>query len=341
MLITLIACIGEPVLFTDNIETRIDLGTDDALTTPYVKSAAFELTLAPGFAPDITDWSLESSEPEILEIGARRIEDGKLIHTATAHAPGEVELQAIDDKGKLVDAAVVEVKAPTRLGIAHNSAVATDDETVYADEVPLVLVDGTSTWRVEYFAADDEKLHGQAQDLTVAAEEFAGAELLLGVYHEASDFAQATPTEPGTYTIDVSIGELSEQIPFEAVPLEALAGLALDRTPEDDDTAEEIVVVFGENDEGRSIAGVHPAWVVNGVEKEEQGDVLFYQSNDADAVDNPVTASFEGHELSFDIHANAADVFSTNEPPGCSTSGLAASLSMVLAGLLAARRRRA
>lgn len=339
-IIGLIAC-GGPVAFQDDIDDAwldLDLYQREStdLNTPYVQSASFGVGIVPRRSTrSIQGWTFTSSDDSVLTLDDFVLRDGGIFAQATALADGDVELQAFDESGELRASEIVEVRAPTLIEVEHVAPLLLEDHTLFQDESPRVLVDGTATMLVRYFDGD-RLLHGQATDLELDIHLALRLDTLQRDFEEDVDFLQISPEAPGDFEFGVRLGDVETRVGVEAVALGDLVALGVERTDENDDGGNEVVVVLGQDAEQRPILGVEPTWTLNGEEQPEAGDALFYQQ-DPDATSTAV-ASFEGHSVSFEFRSTDAQVGSTNSP-GCSATGLGASALLAMAGLLVARRR--
>ncbi|HJN72291.1 MAG TPA: MYXO-CTERM sorting domain-containing protein [Myxococcota bacterium] len=332
----LIAC-GGPVAFQDDIDDRLDIfgPRNDDLSTPYVETAAFEMSIVPRRDKDITGWTLSSSDPTVLELGELEADDSGLSAQAHALSTGEVELQAFDETGKLRATELVEVRRPTRLEVEHVAPLLLGDPDVLGEEVPQLLVGGSATMLVEYFD-EDGQLHGQAEGLTLDAHPMLNPTTLQRDYEENVDFIQISPELAGDFSFTVSMGDVEREIEVVGVTIDALDHLAIARTDEEEDGGNQVVVVLGEDSTDRPILGVEPGWRINGQLREETGDVWVYQLEKG--VESQAIASFDRHQVGFDFQSSDGAVHSTNTP-GCSATGLGASALLAMAGLVVIRRR--
>ena len=337
MLIALIACSG-PVVFQDDIDPKLDIDLFSRETTdlhsPYVQTAVFDLSLVGARGQDISDWSFESSDPEVLALSEFTLVEDGVAARASALGDGEVELQAFDGRGDLRHTELVAVRAPTDIELKHVAPLLLEDEELLDEDAP-VLLDGTATMLIQYHH-EDELLHGWASGLEIVSADELLAEPLQQDFREKVDLVQVTPLQPGEHRLEVALGEVTETRIVEVVGREDLVGLQLERSDEEDENGNEIVVAFGEDAEGRHVLGLEPAWTVNGAEIDGTGDVFAYQQ-EVDALSDGV-AHFDGLEAPFTFQGTDGIVETTNDP-GCSATGLGASALLALAGLLVARRR--
>lgn len=332
MLTLLLAC--SPVRLVD--DTRINLepgGT--SLGSPYVVGAEFTLLLDMAGSPE--GWSVESSDPAVLELGSAVVErdsdgDAHLEIEAFAVGVGSTALVVTDDRGDTVLSPTAEVRAPTRVELRAAVDTSAGREEVVED--PQVCVGGESVFRVDFFDGD-ESLAG-AGGLVVSGPEVTTDESNFASDH---DWIVVTPTSAGTLVVDLETGGVAAgSVTLEAVDASHIDAIDLKRDPESAASRGDSLKITADalDADGERVFGAPITWSEDGGPAEE-GDEYVYDFDPSVTTD--VTVQIGALSETVTVHGDGTPVESDSVACAVANVGPVA-LAIGLSLLGVARRRR-
>jgi uncharacterized protein (TIGR03382 family) len=335
------------VHFSDDVDFEINfltlLGPSGEMHSPYVAGSTFRIYLETPTRTDKSGWTLESSAPGVLKVGAPQVSNlGETFRVeAAAGAEGEAVLTARDVGGTIVGETRVEVLRPDRVELLAHGPLLLHRPEQPAPEA-RILAGGTATYLARYFR-DGRRLSGNGV-LTAEPTSSVGVNVLRSYLFEDRDWLQLSPRSIGRFTVDLTVdGQRVGSVPVEAVGEGDIANIVLSGEDERGASKDESLVVVAEayDREGRPIYGVEYDWDLDGVRERGEGDLYRYRFDR----DEPhrLGAHHGGHSAQVMIHGEGY-VSSTNFV-GCSAGGApgAAAIPCLLllagAALLLRRRR--
>jgi hypothetical protein len=337
----------------DDLGLAIDLDNSNILHSPYVAGSQFTISLQPGAHTTNDGWTLTSSNPSVLQVGAPGSGSNSNAFAVTAAGAGHATLTVNDKGGNAIDSADVDVDVPTRLQLCEQGLLYAgySDDQAALDSVQVVD-EGTATFLVRYFS-DSQELHGN-NALTATNSSLALASVTSTAF-SASDFVQITGTSTGATSVHLAAGGATLDLPVTVVDPSAVQRMTL--APESESGAQEgqELYVFARafDANGNDVYGSSFAWSVDGntpqccPNSSEPSDLLAYQYHASGTED--VSTSLDGQSASVTVHGTPSSTdISSSEDTGCSIGrGLgapgSAAADVFLLGLVAAatRRRRA
>ena len=337
------AC-GPTITMTDDIDLTWDWGPtltrfEDSLHGPYVRGAKMEVYVSSDDdSQSWTGWTIASTDPTIVEVGATVIDQYGLSATGHAVGAGECNLVVLDAHGGVVGKGKAKVALPDRVELdAHAYLIVGRDSEAPVHEA-RVLEGGEATYLVKYFAGDEE-LHGNGV-LTTGNVDGVYAQPRTTYLFENREWLSVTATQTGIAQLRVLVdGAAINDLQVVAVDESAIDGLAL--IPQSEDGASDgdwfVALAQSYDSDGRKIFGVDYLWDIDGTLLDEQGDLYRYAYKSGDW--KTVSASRAGHTDSMQIQSDHGYVDSSNNL-GCNAGGAATAGPLVLVGMLGLVLRR-
>ncbi|MFK7987196.1 MAG: hypothetical protein AB8I08_14325 [Sandaracinaceae bacterium] len=310
------------VRLTDSVDLTFDFnflrGPSDTLHSPYVAGADFTLFTTNVDRSEENQLVIASADDAILQVrGAGTPGEADAI----AVTPGTVDLLVRDLDGNEMHRTPVDVvRADEARLVAHGPRIigrpALQPENT--DELQ-VLVGGTATFLVEWFA-DDEALNGHG---ALTTEHGDGVEAQPRRTHlfEDREWVSFSVLEEGAHEVRLlANGELVRTITLVGVAEDTIDVVRLHGMDETDATTDQELVVYAQAyaaDE-TPIYGVEYEWDLNGFSEPGLGDLFRYRY--APGVSAELCARHGELEGFATVSATEGFVDSTNEL-GCSVSG--------------------
>lgn len=322
----------------------------NGLNTPYVAGSRFTITVQAGGNATDNGWTLTSSNPTVLSIGAAGGQSGNE-YAAYAGGSGRATLTIRDKSGSVLDSEDVEVDVPTQIELSQQGLIIageTPDKAVVSSVE--VVNGGTGTFLVRYFSGVRE-LYGNNALKATGTQEALAATASTSV--SIRDFVEITGAAMGSSTVVLTAGGATLNLPVVVVDPSAVKSISLGLPDESHAKENDPLYVFGHaiDGAGHDIYGASFAWTAAGNAVAGNGnpndptDLLVYQYHSAGTEE--ITASVDGHTSSGTVHGQPGTTSTTtSENVGCAVArgaGAPGSTAMgVLVGLaaLAARRRR-
>jgi hypothetical protein len=269
---------------SDDVDLAFDFertGDRGELHSPYVEGATLRVRVrddAGRDAIDLDGYTLESSDPEVLVVGASAQVGDAVIAEAEAAAEGIAELWLVDRRGEVIFSTEMEVRVPTR-AVLHAAAplfLGRDDVPSIAEE-PEVLVGGVATFMVEYFDGST-RLSGSGA-LGIGSGGAVVAEVVPEHMHERRDWLRVTPASAGLHEIELRAhGQRFSRVQLESITTDAIAELALRGQDQGRARRDQQLVVIAEayDEEGDRIFGAVVDWELAGGPDGEPGDMYRY-----------------------------------------------------------------
>lgn len=346
LLISSTGCAPERIMFGDNIDLDFDwnpvANNQEMMHQPYVAGSTFRIGVYSRFADeDMTGWTVEVRDPEILWIGdvevEERVEPGEpesLHIDAAALAAGETVLEVFDRYGKLVSATPVEVAVPDRAVLLPNGPLCVHDPSLIVDANDFqVLQDGLSTYLVEFYRGD-ERLYGNG---TLDADSAADIEVDIrqSYLFEDRDWLQVTARSTGIREVTVYSGDVAvETVVFDALTADEVGHLVLHGEPElgAEELDSRTVLAQSYDFVGRPIYGVEYTWTLDGHDEAGYGDLYRYEYDPDDA--NTLAAYFGDLSDEIPIHGHGYVDSSNNIGCRIDNSGTSAGTTAAIGALL-------
>jgi MYXO-CTERM domain-containing protein len=348
----LVVCGCQRVALVDNIDLTLDftplVGPSDALHTPYVVGATFDVWVQTAQKQSLANWTITSSDSTILSTGTSNYpDDHSLYVTVHAQTVGSVNLSVLDDHGSVQHTHPIEIRQPNRIDmLSHGSLIIGKGDAAALASNPAVLAGGQGTFLTRYY--DGTTLLSGNGALTVAPSGGVDANVLQSFLFENRDWLQVTATGTGSGSVGLVVGgQTVAQLPVDVVPESALASMDLLGLNESQAHKNDWLVVLAQpyDSTGRVVFGANFSFTTNGVAADGIGDLYRYTYDATKPVMLEAT-----HGILMDgvlIHSSGGFVDSTNHV-FCSTSPGAPPASPVvlliaasLLGLAFLRRRRA
>lgn len=337
------------VLFSDTVDLHLNFnplqGPTDGLHLPYVAGADMGIWVQSRIGgKDVSGWRLVSMNDDVLQItGEVRVETDSdnadaVFVSAIATGHGLVELVAVDEAGRELGAATIDVRTPDQVQLLANGPLILDRPELMGWGENQAVVGGMSTWLARYFDGDTQ-LHGHGTLEVLGDPTMALYEETTFLF-EDRDWLQVVPHEPGVRPIDLHVnGEFVQSVDFEVVTQEDVAGIEIHGMNESLATPGEQLVLLaqGVDSDAQPIYGLEFQWDLDG-EGEGLGDLYRYAFEPER--ESTATATLGEHVVSAAVHGEGY-VDSTNNL-GCSTApGSRAPLGVLalMSATLVARRR--
>jgi MYXO-CTERM domain-containing protein len=337
----------DPAVFNDSTDLNFDFGVTrkDKLDSPYVLGSRFEIEAQHRWTRDHTGWTIESGDPEILEILGQDVDldsEGRAFEVQAqviALGEGVVELFLVDDQGQRRGSATAEVRVPDHVELRPHAPMMVGREDLAPQRLSL-LGGETTTLAARYFEGDRELAGNGVLDF----EPTTGVSLALedSFLLENRDWLLVTPgVDLGEVSVPIVVGEqVVDHFEFDVVPPVSLDELDLIGLEAEDDATQghRIEILALPRSGGEPVFGGEATWDVGGDEL-RTGDLLFYDFDE----DQPqqVVVSIAGFTREVTVHGTDLGVRSS-DGVSCSSTGSSSSLLWALLGvpLIALRRRR-
>jgi len=345
--IALPAGCGGGVYFADDIDIELNFsllsGPSDELHMPYVQGTKVTIWARENDGEHSRhDWWLESSDSRVL-----RIDSQSRGHAdCRAVGPGTAVLAVYEHKGDThpLHTRTVSVRAPTRVELYANGFLILDWPKERSQLFnPRVLVNGTTTLLVQYYA-EDSRLYGNG----VLETESDPAVLLstdTTFLFENREWLRISPTDLGSYEVKLSAAGVDVGS-FDVISVgpESVQRIELIGENESDADEGDLLTVLAQAYDGddRPIFGVAYQWDLDGETEDGLGDLFRYRFDPEVVAD--LGADFDGLRAEATVNASSGYVSSSNNI-GCSVGRAAdphaaAALLAPLLLLLALRVRR-
>lgn len=320
---------GADFQFSDSVDLNLDfrlLARDnDRLNTPYVAGAKMDLyadDVRPRHETDFGDWSLASSDPDVLRIDLVEVDSDDPDHVraeAVAVGQGVADLLLLDASGDVVSSTEVPVRFPDRVELLAAAPVFLGREDIPADiSSPRVLVDGEATFLVRYYEGE-QRLYGNGT-LEVEPGEGVDAWTDRSYMFEDRDWLGVVPEEVGSHTVDLlAAGRRFTDVEVDGVGPEAVAYVGLHGQDESKaESGDTLLVIAQAYDEASErIFGVEYSWDLAGRDEPGLGDMFRYEY-DPEAL-STLGANFEDARAEAEIRGVEGYVDSSNDV-GCSVA---------------------
>jgi hypothetical protein len=345
--VLLAGCGGDKFWFVDTVDLTLDfidvpfIKDEDALHGPYVAGSSFTIFAGTRDDDRFTDWTVESSDPDVLVLDDVLFEPetGDLAMDATALGDGACELRLIDADGDIRDTADVEVAVPDHAVLRAAGPLFVDDPSLDAEvEAPQILAGGEATFEVVWMRGNDV-LHGNG---TLTADVTAGDALVDPedtFLFEDREWLHVTPTTDATIALSaagVRVGDFDVRVADAA----AIAEVELFGRSEAGLDADDWTVLLAQpfDADGEPIFGVAATWDIDGVAEDGAGDLWRYPFDPAD--ENVVTAHVGELSAEATVHAGEGAFVDSSNNVGCDATGRGPIGVLGAVGVLLAARRR-
>ncbi|HEY8088945.1 MAG TPA: hypothetical protein VIF09_13895 [Polyangiaceae bacterium] len=347
---------SQRVTMQDDFDLDLFGPQKDDLSTPYVLGAKFGIGVDTHDNSSTSGWTLRSSNPAVLRVSPPVSSKSSFNTEVVAAGVGHATLTVLDGGGHVVDSHDVDVGLPDRIELyAHGLLLAGESDDRARISQVQISAGGEGTFLVRYFAGTSELSgngalqptgSGTVQATTTTSSLAARREWLR---------VTATPAGPGSMALGVGAHTVST-VPVVAVDPGAVKSVGIAKQSEGGAKDGTTLYLFGRafDAQGNDVYGASFRWTVNGAVVSgssvnlagEPADLLSYQYKSG-ASESVITA-LDGYSTSTTVHGTGGAVGST-AAVGCGVSGApgsgaeagaALSLSLVAAGLVAARRRR-
>jgi MYXO-CTERM domain-containing protein len=353
ILLWALAGCGPVVTVDDDVDIVWDfkqlVGPSSEMHTPYVLGASFNLYVeSTDDKEKFQGWTVESSNPAILTVGAvQRYSDNRRIFV-NAHGVGDGTAQVIvkDSGGSVQTRQSVEVRLPDRAQVmAHGLLIiGKSDAEAQVSELRL-LQGGTATFLIRYYLGT-RTLSGNGA-LGVDAPSDVTATTPHTYLFEDRDWLQVTPSMAGSSSISLKVnGVHFSDVPLTVVDSSQVNSVHIQGGDEAHAKKDDWLVALGQafDDQMRRIYGVDFHWEVDGQlqsswDGSDKGDLYRYQFDPAKP--KMLAATYGGVSAVAMIHSGGGFVDSSNHI-GCSYSpgGAAGSWGMLLLLVLFLWKRR-
>jgi hypothetical protein len=340
----------------DNFATDVFasfFGNANGLSTPYVEGSRFTITVQPSGKNTGAGWTLQSSNPAVMQIGVQP-PSGSNEWPVVATGAGQATLTVVDGSGKVLDSEDVDVQIPTEVQLcAHGLLLAGYSDDQSAESSVRIVSGGTATFLARYYSGTQE-LSGNNAVIPTASGIATAA--VVPANFSVRDFVEVSAADMGSGNVSLAVGMTTNQVAVEAVDPSSVASVAL--APQSDDKAQkgETLYVFGRalDSQGNDLFGASFSWAVNGTTLPSQQlivggptDLLTYQYDSKQS--ETISDTLAGQSASTQVHGNPSTTQeASTENVGCSVargagaSGGAAGAAMLALGVafLTHRRRR-
>jgi hypothetical protein len=350
--LAIVLCGCQEVTIVDDVDFELNwdplTGPSDALHTPYVQGAGFNLWIHTTKKESLRGWTVQSGDETVMSLGTTTLSnDEEDLHlSAKAGVPGRAELRVVDPSGDVRHRHEVDVKFPDRVDILPHGPLLIHRSGVGSEERPQVLHDGTATFLVQYYLGG-EQLSGHG-GLGVRETTGIGAHVETTSFLEDRDWLVIEASQAGiTGELGLLVaGTEARRLTVDTIAEAGIDRMALSGESEGGASDKEWLVVLAEAFDamGRVIYGTEFRWTAD--DKVQTGGTfgdLYRYSYDAK---QPVMLE-AAHGLHTDgvlIHSRGGFVDSTNRlgcstvPGGASTGSMCSMMALV--ALLLLRRRR-
>ncbi len=340
----------------DNFATDVFasfFGNANGLSTPYVEGSKFTITVQPSGKNTGAGWTLQSSNPAVLQVGTQTTA-GSNDWPVVATGAGQATLTVVDGSGKVLDSEGVDVEIPTQVQLcAHGLLLAGYSDDQSAESSVRIVSGGTATFLARYYNGSQELFGNNA--VTPTGSGVATAAVVPANF-SVRDFVEVSASDMGTGNVTLAVGQTTNQVAVEAVDPTSVSSVALAPQSENNAQKSQTLYVFGRalDSQGNDLFGASFAWAVNGSTLPSQQffvggptDLLTYQY-DASHTET-VSDTLAGLSASTQVHGDPSTTSeASTENVGCSVArgaganGGAAGAGILAVGLafLASRRRR-
>jgi hypothetical protein len=339
------AC-GRTITLTDDFDLTWDFQLTpfdryvDHLHSPYVRGTELHLWATSSDDKDkVTNWSIVSSDPSIIEIQDATIEGASYGVRAIAVGEGVVDLAVIDDHGERVGHGRAEVALPDRVELdAHGYLIIGQDARAPVPEARIAQGD-TATYLVRYYSGDRE-LYGNSVLTTQAPAEVDAVPRNTFLF-EKREWLTLTPSAMGASTTQLYVDKAHvADVQVIGVPASDITDVAMLAQSEKNAKNGAWLVVLAQATDalGRNVFGVQYEWNVDGRAQSADGDLYRYEYKKGST--STLVVSRSGHTDAVDIQSDRGFVDNSNHVGCAAAGGGSLAASVLVLGWCVRRRRR-
>jgi hypothetical protein len=356
ILLSALAGCGPVVTVDDDVDIVWDfkelVGPSSDLHTPYVLGSSFNLYVeSTDDKEKFQGWTVESSDPSILTVGAvQRYSDNRRIYVS-AHGVGDGIAQVVvkDSGGSVQTRQAVEVRLPDRAQVmAHGLLIIGKSESEAQVSDLRLLSGGTATFLVRYYKGS-QTLNGNGA-LGVDTPSDVVASTPRTYLFEDRDWLQVTPSMVGQSSISMKVnGVHFTDLSLTVVDASQVNSVRIQGGDESHAKKDDWLVALGQafDSQMRRIYGVDFHWDVDGQAQtswdgSDKGDLYRYRYDPAQP--HMLAATYGAISAVAKIHSGGGFVDSSNHigcsyVPGARGGSLISLLLLLGISLLLARRR--
>jgi hypothetical protein len=316
------------VSLVDDVDVDLDFtslnGPSDGLHLPYVQGAQVRIYVETSRSTDMHSWTLESSNPSVLEVVSLMHDadaNGRLSAACAALADGTATLIVRDGSRDVQSRHDAQVRLPDRIDLlAHGLLLIGRPESQAQLDTLRVLEGGTATFLASYHAGA-QPLYGNGA-LTVDAPAAIDALPRRTFLSENRDWLEVTPLSASDGTLGLRAGGTHvADVPVHVVSAAEVSALRI--IGQDESRAKEgqwlVALGVASDAAGNTVYGVQFDWEVDGqAQLGGLGDLYRYQFDPTKPKN--LAASFGSLSQVARIHWGGGYVDSSNHL-GCQASG--------------------